>query len=155
MWAKSRVHETGVLLSVGIRKTAIIGQYLAEVLLIAVFAFGLSFFSSNLIAGQIGNSLLQAQVQSTEEQTAPQDDNGLQIKMKDEAKQEDVMINGDGDGGESVQKNAPVAPLDVAIGLDNMVLLYLIGFTIIVLSVGVSSASVMRLKPREILSKMS
>jgi putative ABC transport system permease protein len=36
-----------------------------------------------------------------------------------------------------------------------MVLLYLIGFTIIVLSVGVSSASVMRLKPREILSKMS
>ena len=60
MWAKSRVHETGVLLSVGIRKTAIIGQYLAEVLLIAVFAFGLSFFPSNLIAGQIGNSLLQA-----------------------------------------------------------------------------------------------
>ena len=60
MWAKSRVHETGVLLSVGIRKTAIIGQYLAEVLLIAVFAFGLSFFPSNLIVGQIGNSLLQA-----------------------------------------------------------------------------------------------
>ena len=85
MWAKSRVHETGVLLSVGIRKTAIIGQYLAEVLLIAVFAFGLSFFPSNLIAGQIGNSLLQAQVQSTEEQPAPQDDNGLQINMKDKA----------------------------------------------------------------------
>ena len=38
MWAKSRIHETGVLLSIGIRKTAIIGQYLAEVLLIAVFA---------------------------------------------------------------------------------------------------------------------
>ena len=54
-----------------------------------------------------------------------------------------------------MQKNAPVEPLDVSIGLDNMILLYLIGFTIIVLSVGVSSASVMRLKPREILSKMS
>ncbi len=155
MWAKSRIHETGVLLSIGIRKTAIIGQYLAEVLLIAVFAFGLSFFSSNLIAGQIGNSLLQAQVQSAQEQSAPLDDNGLQIQIKDGANQNDVVINDNGDGGEAMQKNAPVEPLDVSIGLDNMILLYLIGFTIIVLSVGVSSASVMRLKPREILSKMS
>ncbi|MCI9414261.1 MAG: FtsX-like permease family protein [Clostridiales bacterium] len=155
MWAKSRIHETGVLLSIGFRKGAVIGQYLAEVLMIAVFAFGLSFFSSNLIAGQIGNSLLQAQVQSGEEQTAPQEDNGLQIKMKDEAKQDNVVINDNGDGGESIQKNASVEPLNVAIGLDNMARLYLIGFAIIILSVGISSASVMRLKPREILSKMS
>lgn len=155
MWAKSRIHETGVLLSIGFRKTAVIGQYLAEVLLIAVFAFGLSFFSSNLIAGQIGNSLLQAQAQSVEEQTAPQNDNGLQIKMKDDANQDDVVINDNGDGGEPMRKNAPVEPLDVAIGLDNMMLLYLIGFAVIALSVGISSASVMRLKPREILSKMS
>lgn len=155
MWAKSRIHETGVLLSIGFRKGAVIGQYLAEVLMIAVFAFGLAFFSSNLIAGQIGNSLLQAQVQSVEEQSETPDDNGLQIKMKDDASQDNIVINDNGDGGEPMQKNAAVEPLDVAIGLDNMVLLYLIGFTIIVLSVGVSSASVMRLKPREILSKMS
>ena len=107
MWAKSRIHETGVLLSIGIRKTAIIGQYLAEVLLIAVFAFGLSFFSSNLIAGQIGNILLQAQVQSSGEQPAPPDDNGLEIKMKDDANQDDVVINNNGDGGKSGQKEFP------------------------------------------------
>ena len=75
--------------------------------------------------------------------------------MKDDASQDNIVINDNGEGGEPMQKNAAVEPLDVAIGLDNMVLLYLIGFTIIVLSVGVSSASVMRLKPREILSKMS
>lgn len=155
MWAKSRIHETGVLLSIGFGKGAVVGQYLAEVLLIAVFAFALSFLTSNLIAGQIGNSLLQAQVQSTEEQTGPQDDNGLQIKLKDDTNQDDVVINDNGDGGEPVEKNAAVEPLNVAIGLDNMLQLYLIGFAIIVLSVGISSASVMRLKPREILSKMS
>ena len=155
MWAKSRIHETGVLLSIGFGKGAVVGQYLAEVLLIAVFAFALSFLTSNLIAGQIGNSLPQAQVQSTEEQTGPQDDNGLQIKLKDDANQDDVVINDNGDGGEPVEKNAAVEPLNVAIGLDNMLQLYLIGFAIIVLSVGISSASVMRLKPREILSKMS
>lgn len=155
MWAKSRIHETGVLLSIGFRKGAVVGQYLAEVLMIAVFAFGLSFFSSNLIAGQIGNSLLQAQAQPTQEQTGPQDGNGLQIKMKDNVNQGDITMNDDGNGGEPIQKNAAAEPLDVSIGLDNMAELYLIGFVIIVLSVGVSSASVMRLKPREILSKMS
>ena len=155
MWAKSRIHETGVLLSIGFGKASIIGQYLAEVLLIAVFAFGLSFFSSNLIAGQIGNSLLQAQAQSTQEQTGGQDENGVQVRMKDDANQDDVVLNDDGDGGESIQKTTTPEPLNVAIGFDNMAELYLIGFAIIVLSVGISSASVMRLKPREILSKMS
>ena len=155
MWAKSRIHETGVLLSIGIRKTSIISQYLAEVLLIAVFAFGLSFFSSNLIASQIGNSLLQAQMQTSQEQTVPQEENGLQIKMKKDANQDNVVINNNGEGRESIQKNALVEPLDVSIGLDNMAELTLIGFAIIILSVVISSASVMRLKPREILSKMS
>lgn len=155
MWAKSRIHETGVLLSIGIRKTSIISQYLAEVLLIAVFAFGLSFFSSNLIASQIGNSLLQAQMQTSQEQTVPQEENGLQIKMKKDANQDNVVINNNGESRESIQKNALVEPLDVSIGLDNMAELTLIGFAIIILSVVISSATVMRLKPREILSKMS
>lgn len=154
MWAKSRIFETGVLLSIGFGKASVICQYLAEVLMIAVFAFGLSFFSSNLIAGQIGNSLLQAQAQSTQEQSSVQDENGVQIKMKDDAAQNNVDIS-NGNGGEPIQKNAEVEPLSVAIGLDNMAGLYLIGFVIIILSVGVSSAVVMRLKPREILSKMS
>ena len=42
MWARTRIHETGVLLSVGISKMSILGQYIAEVLLIAVLAFSLS-----------------------------------------------------------------------------------------------------------------
>ena len=75
--------------------------------------------------------------------------------MKDDANQDDVVLNDDGDGGESIQKTTTPEPLNVAIGFDNMAELYLIGFAIIVLSVGISSASVMRLKPREILSKMS
>lgn len=154
MWTKSRIHETGVLLSIGFRKTSVIGQYLAEVLLIAVFAFGLSCFSSSLIAGQIGNSLLQAQATPAQEQMGGQDGNGVQISMKGDANQGDVVID-DGNGGEPIQKNAVTESLTVAIGPDNVAELYLIGFAIIILSVGVSSASVMRLKPREILSKMS
>ena len=47
MWARTRIHETGVLLSVGISKLSILGQYIAEVLLIAIFAFSLSYFSAD------------------------------------------------------------------------------------------------------------
>ncbi len=43
-----------------------------EVLLIAVLAFGLSYFTSNAIAGQIGNHLLERSMQ-----TEPEDDNDV------------------------------------------------------------------------------
>ena len=67
LWTKTRIHEIGVFLSVGIWKSAVIGQYLTEVLLIAVFAFGLSYFTSDAVAGQIGNHLLEQSVQVEQE----------------------------------------------------------------------------------------
>ena len=57
LWSRTRVHETGILLSLGIRKLSILGQYIAEVLIIAVLAFSFSYFSSNAIAGQMGTIL--------------------------------------------------------------------------------------------------
>lgn len=152
LWAKSRIHETGVLLSLGIKKAAIVGQYLAEVLLIAVLAFGLSFFTSSLVADQLGNSLLQAQAQSKEAPSGGESESGMQVSVKGE--QDGLVLN---DGGESRPGpgSPAVEPLAVAVGLESMALLFLIGFAVIVLSVAVSSGVVMRLKPREILSKMS
>ncbi|MPM18267.1 hypothetical protein SDC9_64673 [bioreactor metagenome] len=139
MWAKNRVHETGVLLSVGISKSAIVGQYLTEVLIIAVLAFGLSFFSSNAVASQIGNSMLQQQdVQAAD-------------TLADDGKAAAVVSDGSSDSVTSVE----ISNLEIQVSLDNLIQLYLIGFSIIILSVGISSITVMRLKPREILSKMS
>src|SRR5699024_9102081 len=57
MWARARIHETGIFLSVGIKKVSILGQYITEVLIIAVVAFSLSYFPSNLIANQVGELL--------------------------------------------------------------------------------------------------
>ena len=155
MWSKSRIHETGVLLSIGFGKASIIGQYLAEVLLIAAIAFGLSFFSGSLIAGRIGNSLLQ--LQYTREQSIQEPDegeNGVQVSRKGDM-DPDVVISDNGNGGKPIPNKDFPEPLSVSVGLDSMVKLYLIGFAIIVFSVGVSSAAVMRLKPGEILAKMS
>lgn len=137
MWARTRIHETGVLLSVGIRKLSILGQYIAEVLMIAILAFSLSYFSSSAIAGQMGN-MLQAE-QSVSE---VQEDDGLS-----------------GNRGEAQNSNPDTVvespELQVSIQLEELGLLFVIGIGIVTVSAGIASISVMRLKPREILSKMS
>lgn len=139
LWTKTRVHEIGVFLSVGIWKSAIIGQYLTEVLLIAVFAFGLSYFTSNAVAGQIGNHLLEQ---------------SLQVEQEDNSGSTPAAVDVGADT--LIQKPLPTENgIQVSVEPDSLALLYLIGFAIIIVAVSISSITVMRLKPREILSKMS
>ena len=139
LWTKTRIHEIGVFLSVGIWKSAVIGQYLTEVLLIAVFAFGLSYFTSNAVAGQIGNHLLEQSVQVEQEDNSSSTPSAVDVGA-------DTLI----------QKPLPTENgIQVSVEPDSLALFYLIGFAIIIVAVCISSITVMRLKPREILSKMS
>ena len=162
MWGRSRIYETGVLLSLGIGKIKIIGQYLAEVLMVAVIALGCSYFTSSAFAGQFANGLLQQNIPAGEEQAA-----GVDITRK-EGYGDDVVVSIKDDSvlpsGQDAAPEAEVLTdgtkadteqIRVTIEPYNMLQLYFIGITVIILSVGVSSLSVMRLKPREILSKMS
>ena len=139
LWTKTRIHEIGVFLSVGIWKSAVIGQYLTEVLLIAVFAFGLSYFTSNAVAGQIGNHLFEQSVQVEQEDNSSSTPSAVDVGA-------DTLI----------QKPLPTENgIQVSVEPDSLALFYLIGFAIIIVAVSISSITVMRLKPREILSKMS
>ena len=65
MWIKQRTYETGILLSIGVSKVKIVAQYILETLMIAVIAFGLSYFSSGAIAQGTSN-LLFSQVAETQ-----------------------------------------------------------------------------------------
>ena len=162
MWGRSRIYETGVLLSLGIGKMKIIGQYLTEVLMVAVIALGCSYFTSSVFAGQLANGLLQQNIPTGKEQAA-----GVNITRKDgygddvvvSIKDDSVLPSGqDADPEAEVSIDGAEADTElvsVTIAPYNMLQLYFIGITVIILSVGVSSLSVMRLKPREILSKMS
>lgn len=134
MWARTRIHETGILLSLGISKLSIIKQYIAEVFIIALLAFSLSYATSSTIANQVGTFLQNKQVEESEEAQGSR--------------------NGVSTGSTDIQEiRAP--ELIVHVEAEEMPLLFIIGFTIIVISVGVSSISLMRLKPKEILTKMS
>ena len=122
LWSRTRVHETGILLSLGIRKLSILGQYIAEVLIIAVLAFSLSYFSA-------------ANVQVEED--------GISAGSRGEA------------GTDMGTQEIEMPQLQVTVQIQDMGVLFLIGLGIVTVSAGISSISVMRLKPREILSKMS
>ena len=54
-WIQGRIHETGILLSIGVSKVNIISQYVIELLLISILAFGASYFSSKIISQNVGN----------------------------------------------------------------------------------------------------
>lgn len=141
MWARTRVHETGVLLSVGIRKLSILGQYIAEVFIIAILAFSVSYFSSSAIASQMGTILQSQSEQAVNEvQTG---EGGLSADSRGEA------------GSDTQDQEVETPELQVTVQLREIALLFLIGIGIVTVSAGISSISVMRLKPREILSKMS
>lgn len=138
LWMRNRVYETGVFLALGIHKFKILGQYVTEVLLIAIVAFGISYFSGNAIAENVGNALLQQQLSRGE----PSEQTGT-VAVSSAVVAEPIA------GTEALNS------IEVKVTSKSFVQLYLIGTLIIVIAVGMSSVSVMRLNPKEILSKMS
>lgn len=168
LWGRSRIHETGVFLSLGIAKGTIISQYLAEVFIIAVFAFGFSYVTSNTIANQLANGLLQQTTPVREEQAGvvTQIKDGysgedVSISIKDNAAPSDMSqkqensVDGESAAALAETERTQETQLHTTVGIYSMLQLYIIGIAIIIISTGVSSLTVMRLKPREILSRMS
>ena len=144
MWIKQRRHETGILLSVGISKSRIILQYTVEVLMIAIIAFGLSFFTSNLISQGVSDLIFH---QVSESQPLPE------IELPD-------------DGTEYLDITGQYIPYDtsnvetlesvqVDVSPDYLLYIYIFGTLLIAFSVSASSISVIQMKPKKILSQMS
>ena len=103
-------------------------------------AFTLSFVTSNMISGNIANTLLQQNTKNEKQQLSTQEDH-TEMKSLDFSVSED--------------SESATPDIKVEITLPDILQLYTIGFSIIFISVTISSISVMRLKPREILARMS
>ena len=131
---KSRTHEIGILLSMGISKGAVLLQQITEVLIIAVFAFLISFGTSSLIAEQVGNKLLS---QNTEQTQA--------VKLIDG---EYVVTDKD-------DEQVKLSKIDVSVSLQDYTIVWLIGIIICVFSTSLAILSIIRFKPKNILSQMS
>lgn len=137
-WIQGKIHETGILLSIGVGKFKIISQYIIELLLISVLAFGTSYFSSKMISQNIGDAMVsQASKQAVQE--VQQGFGGMSLGYDANTSLATQTVDG----------------IDVDVSLKEVLYVYAIGATIIISSVMISSSSIIRLKPKEILSKMS
>lgn len=124
---RGRIPEAGILLGAGIPKGEIIKQFLLEVLSVAATAFLFSYAAGFGISHNLGNHLL-ADFQPNLINAA-----ALQNGMSDAVSIDSYLT----------------------LGIGKTLLIYGCQLIVVVLSVLLSSASILKLKPREILTKMS
>lgn len=139
---KERVHECGVLLSIGISKVSIALQYLTELAMIAVLAFGLSYACSGLVAQNVGDMVLDYGLSDTAEDTGINSNGGMST------------INSN-DLAPKFNAQSDLTAIHVTIGTSVFAVVCLAGLLLIILSVSLAVIPIVRLKPKEILSKMS
>src|SRR5690625_4038491 len=60
LFLRDRKRELGIYLSLGERRSKVIGQILIEVMVVAVIGITLSLFSGNLLADSISDSMIKA-----------------------------------------------------------------------------------------------
>ena len=125
MRMRGRVHEAGILLSIGISKQQIIGQFIAEVTGIAMIAFVCAYFAAGIIAGQVENKILE----------------NMQVVQIDAQELETGLAN----------SYSSERPLAMPIGMTFFI--YACILTVTVVSVCLSAFAIIKLKPREILAK--
>ncbi len=139
---KERMYETGVLLSMGEGKLKIIGQYLVEVMIIALIAFSLAAFSGQYIAQSAGNILLDREVHTASTQSTDNVRPGGMGGMNAN------RMNGR-------QNYQAIDSIDVQITGSELGQMASAGLLIILLGTILPATTVMRYKPKTILTKAS
>ncbi len=128
LWMRERVHETGIYLSVGIRKASILMQHMMENLILAFLAFVLSCI---LVAGTMPRLEKAVLAVMDEGAWSQADESGPLTEMES-----DIEI--------TMELN-PVTILQIGI----------LELGVVILATGISSVTILKMKPKNILSTMS
>ncbi|MBT2690145.1 ABC transporter permease [Bacillus sp. ISL-47] len=141
MSIRERKYEMGVLLAIGEKRWKLAGQFIAEILVVAVLSLGIATASGNVVAGQLGDKLLNQELASAEQTNTPESFRGR-------------GMGGFGPGMMQAQASVEtVDELNVQVTTEDLGFLALIGLVIAAVSVLLPSLSVLRLQPKAILSK--
>ncbi len=136
---KTREYEIGVLLSVGASKMKIIAQFFVELALVAVLGFTLAVGSGSLIAGKVGEKVLEYQIANTD------------FGSDDDYYYADYYSIWDTDYTSDVSLEDLVAEYDVTVSLPIILEIYVVGLAIVLISVIIPSFMIMRFNPKRIL----
>lgn len=134
---KTRTYEMGVLLSMGVSKMKVIMQLFVELLIVAILGFSLSIVSGSLIAGKVGDVVLDYQVE-TENEYASDENNVIYYggveRYFTEVTQEQILS----------QYNVTISPLIIAE-------IYILGLGVVFISIVIPAMMIMRFNPKQIL----
>ena len=142
---RNRYYEIGVLLSLGQSKVKIIAQQLIEIGLIAVVAFVISLGTGQLTSHYMGN-MLESSSSSNVMQTDQKGDQPNDNQQKTNTQTKENFLGNMMEGPSNQE-------LDVSITGENVVQLAGVTAAICIVSIAVPAAYVLRLTPRQILSR--
>ena len=142
MSIRERKYEMGVLLAIGEKRWKLIGQFIAEIVIVAVLALGIATVSGNLVANQLGEQLLSQELQDTENSQTPDSFGGRGMGFG--------RVMGVTTQSQTVE---PVDEINVEVTAGDLRMLGVIGLLIAVLSAILPSLTVLRLQPKAILTK--
>ena len=131
---KERHYEMGVLLSLGEKRTRIVGQIAIELVLIATVAFLVSMLTGGFIANKIGDNLKTTQTELKTEQM-------------------EMMGNRGGRFEQNMEEPTESLNIDVSVGLTECGVLFGVGYLIIIFAMILPGVSIFRYDPKTILSR--
>lgn len=140
---KERIRESGIMLSLGFSKSRIMIQYAAEVLLIAVLAFGLALPASSVIGQAVGETLLERELN--------EQDKNLQEELYGGSGMTSISSE---DVNPSFNAQEQLTNIDVAVTPFSFLLTCVVAILLIIGSVLAAGVSFIRQTPREILSQL-
>ena len=149
---RNRYYEIGVLLSLGQSKVKIIAQQLIEVGLIAVVAFVISLGTGQLTSHYMGNMLESSSSSNVMQMSQKGDQPNDNQNQSDSNQQKNNTQTKENFLGNMMQGPSN-QELDVSITGENIIQLAGVTAAICIVSIAVPAAYVLRLTPRQILSR--
>ncbi|MDU1538090.1 MAG: ABC transporter permease [Paeniclostridium sordellii] len=145
---KDRIHEIGILMALGEKKIKIIGQLLTEVVLVLVLAIGISTLYGKSISNIVGDKLIQNEI-SIQSQESSSKHLGFDRENMGGGKGNFMNTN------KPLEDVDPINDLDIKANGTDILKMSLCSLVISVVATIIPAAFIMRLNPKNILSKHS
>lgn len=135
---KTREYEIGVMLSIGVSKLKVVLQLFLELILVALIGFTLSVVSGSVLAGKVGDIVLDYQTAS-DAQYGDINNNG------------GYYYYGDTNYFTEVSQDEILSQYSVSVSPKLIGEIYLLGSGVVLLAIIIPSFMIMRLNPKQIL----
>lgn len=138
LWLNARRKEIGILLSIGKNKWQIVGQFMLELIMIGVVGFGVSYY----FASQTGSSIASGIVKNVT--------TGITKELNKEAATSKLAGGAEIDGF-----NKTITDLEIKIETADLIFVVVSGSIVILASLMISSSSLMKKQPKELLFEIA